>query len=167
MHTSTATAFRNTDLSPDCSTDTFSTWKTVDAPLAANSVRDTVASYLAIVIIIWVAQREMLIPSTSGWYITCRQKRVYIVQMSWHVIPPCLLQPQKAAATSHLPLILPSDVSEKTSSTSRSRGTQTRTKNKAPDFETCNYFVEAVSPDFEPNRVQLPRAFFINEDKAR
>lgn len=40
-------------------------------------------------------------------------------------------------------------------------------KRKAPDFDTCNFLVEAVGPEFDPNRVLLRRVFFINEKKTR
>ena len=39
-------------------------------------------------------------------------------------------------------------------------------KRKATEFDTCNFLVEAVSPEFDPNRVLLQRVFFINEDKT-
>ena len=38
---------------------------------------------------------------------------------------------------------------------------------KAPEFNTCKYLFEAVSPEFDPNRVLLRRVFFVNEDKTR
>jgi hypothetical protein len=38
-------------------------------------------------------------------------------------------------------------------------------KRKAPEFDTCNFLIEAVSPQFDPNRVLLQRVFFINEEK--
>ena len=40
-------------------------------------------------------------------------------------------------------------------------------KRKAPEFDTCNFLIEAVSPEFDPNRVLLQRVFFINEEKTR
>jgi len=40
-------------------------------------------------------------------------------------------------------------------------------KRKAPDFDTCNFFVEAVNPAFDLNRFLLRRVFFINEEKTR
>jgi hypothetical protein len=39
-------------------------------------------------------------------------------------------------------------------------------KRKAPEFDTCNFLIEAVSPEFDPNRVLL-RIFFINEEETR
>jgi len=39
-------------------------------------------------------------------------------------------------------------------------------KRKAPEFDTCNFLIEAMSPEFDPNRVLLQRVFFINEDKT-
>lgn len=42
-----------------------------------------------------------------------------------------------------------------------------RPKIKAPDFDTCNFFIEAVGPEFDPKRVLLRRVFFISEDKTR
>ena len=38
---------------------------------------------------------------------------------------------------------------------------------KAPEFNTCKYLFEAVSPEFDPKRVLLRRVFFIDEDKSR
>jgi len=38
---------------------------------------------------------------------------------------------------------------------------------KAPEFDTCNFLIENVSPEFDPKRVFLRRVFFINEDKTR
>jgi hypothetical protein len=38
---------------------------------------------------------------------------------------------------------------------------------RAPELDTCNLLVEAVSPAFDPNRVLLSRVFFIDEDKAK
>ena len=40
-------------------------------------------------------------------------------------------------------------------------------KRKAPAFDTCNYLIEAISPDFDPNRELLQRVFFINEENTR
>lgn len=40
-------------------------------------------------------------------------------------------------------------------------------KVKAPEFDTCNFLIEAVSPGFDPNRVLLRRVFFINYEKTR
>jgi len=34
---------------------------------------------------------------------------------------------------------------------------------KGPEFHTCNFLIEAVSPEFDPNRVLLQRVFFNNE----
>ena len=39
-------------------------------------------------------------------------------------------------------------------------------KIKAPEFDTCNFLIENVSPEFDPKRVLLRRVFFI-EDKTR
>jgi hypothetical protein len=36
-------------------------------------------------------------------------------------------------------------------------------KRKAPEFDKCNFLIEAVSTGFDPNRVLLQRVFFINE----
>ena len=38
---------------------------------------------------------------------------------------------------------------------------------KAPEFNTCKYLFDAVSPEFDQNRVLLRRVFFVNEDKTR
>jgi len=35
-------------------------------------------------------------------------------------------------------------------------------KRKAPEFDTCNYLIEAISPEVYPNRVLLQRVFSIN-----
>jgi len=51
----------------------FSIWRNLGALIAANTTRDTVASYLAMVIIISVAQRDTRIPSTSVCCITFKQ----------------------------------------------------------------------------------------------
>ena len=40
-------------------------------------------------------------------------------------------------------------------------------KRKAPEFDTCNFLIEAISPEFHPNRVLLQRVFFINEENTR
>ena len=40
-------------------------------------------------------------------------------------------------------------------------------KFKALEFDTCNFLVENVSPEFDPNGVLLRRVFFINEYKTR
>ena len=40
-------------------------------------------------------------------------------------------------------------------------------KIKAPEFDTCNFLIENVSPEFDPKRVLLRRVFFLNEDKTR
>jgi hypothetical protein len=36
-------------------------------------------------------------------------------------------------------------------------------KRKGPEFDTCNYLIEAIGPEFDHNRVLLQRAFFINK----
>jgi hypothetical protein len=51
MPISTATVFRNAVFSQDYSVAPFSVWKTLVAPIAVKSGRDTVASYLAICLI--------------------------------------------------------------------------------------------------------------------
>jgi len=38
---------------------------------------------------------------------------------------------------------------------------------RAPDFETCNFYVEAVNPMLDPKRVLLRRLFFIDVDRPR
>jgi len=38
---------------------------------------------------------------------------------------------------------------------------------KAPEFDTCNFLTENLSPEFDPKRVLLRRVFFINEEKTR
>jgi len=73
----------------------------------------------------------------------------------------------KAATTGHVPFSLPSDVSEKTSSTRKGLELKPEPKSKAPEFDTCNFLVEAVSPVFVPNRFLLRRVVFISEDKPR
>ena len=40
-------------------------------------------------------------------------------------------------------------------------------KRKAPEFDTCNFLIEAISPEFDHNRVLLQRVFFINEENTR
>ena len=40
-------------------------------------------------------------------------------------------------------------------------------KRKAPEFDTCNFLIEAISPEFDPNRVLLQCVFFINEENTR
>ena len=37
----------------------------------------------------------------------------------------------------------------------------------AAEFDTCNFLIEAVSPEFDPQRVLLRRVFFIDENKTR
>jgi len=38
---------------------------------------------------------------------------------------------------------------------------------RAPDFDTCNFYVEAVNPMFDRMRVLLRRLFFIDIDRTR
>jgi len=37
---------------------------------------------------------------------------------------------------------------------------------RAPDFDTCNFYVEAVNPMFDPMRFLLRRLFFIDVDRT-
>jgi len=38
---------------------------------------------------------------------------------------------------------------------------------KPPEFDTCNFYVEAISPAFEPKRVLLRRLFLIDDDRTK
>ena len=38
---------------------------------------------------------------------------------------------------------------------------------RPPEFDTCNFYVEEVSPAFDPKRVLLRRVFFIDEDRTK
>jgi len=38
---------------------------------------------------------------------------------------------------------------------------------RAPDFDTCNFYTEAVNPMFDPKRVLLRRLFFIDVNRTR
>ena len=38
---------------------------------------------------------------------------------------------------------------------------------RALDFDTCNYYVEAINPMFDPKKVLLRRPFFIDVDRTR
>jgi len=38
---------------------------------------------------------------------------------------------------------------------------------KPPKFDTCNFYVEAISPAFDPKRVLHRRLFYIDEDRTK
>ena len=38
---------------------------------------------------------------------------------------------------------------------------------RPPEFDTCKFYVEEVSPSFDPKRVLLRHVFFIDEDRIK
>ena len=40
-------------------------------------------------------------------------------------------------------------------------------QSRPPEFDTCNVYVEAVGPAFDPERVLQRRVFFVDEDKTK
>jgi len=38
---------------------------------------------------------------------------------------------------------------------------------RAPEFDTCNFYVEALNPALNPKRILLQHVFFIDEDRTK
>lgn len=82
-----------------------------------------------------------------------------------HVIQPNLFQQHKTERAVGCPITLLLTMSAR-----RRRLGPTEPPHKKlvspPEFDTCNFYVEAVSPAFDPKRFLQRHLFFIDEDRS-
>ena len=121
---STDTVLRNANFSLIWSVAPYSIWKILVAPFVIKLSRDTFVSYLAMVLVISVAQRVMRNPFTNAsvsdnilCWMSLRNDSSWCDIYFSHI---------KTATRCHLPLSLPSDGIKETYSSSASRCLQLR-----------------------------------------
>ena len=80
---------------------------------------------------------------------------------------PNLFQQYKTRTSVHLSVTLLSTMAARRRRTPAAEHSVLPKLVRAPDFDTCNFYVEAVNPMFVPMRVLLRRLFVIDVDRNR
>jgi hypothetical protein len=95
------------------------------------------------------------------------------VSKKWHVIQPCLFQPYKKRwrlVICHTVYLAMSTRKHFQPVEAAVGGVEWKRKTppaSVAEFDTCNFLIEAVCPEFDPKRVLLRRVFFVDENKTR
>lgn len=99
-----------------------------------------------------VAQPKPRILFTIGWCTTFRRNLISSALGTWHVILPNLFQQHKTEVS------CPPLCSAMSARRSR-KATEPPKLVRPPEFGTCNFYVEAVGPAFDPKRFLLRHLF--------
>jgi len=114
-----------------------------------------------------IAQPKPRTHSTIVWCTICRRNIMSNALRIWHVILTNLSQQHKTRTSVFLPVTLLSTMTARRRKIDTAELSQPPTLVRPLEFNTCNFYVEAIKPLFDPKSVLLRRLFFIDVDKTK